>query len=46
LRFDCKAAAPSAIFSDEDIFNEGGGDEGLYDNGEMFMGGVDSTIKK
>lgn len=45
LRFDCRAANPDHIFSDEDIFSEGE-DAGLYDNGEMFMGGVDSTIKK
>ncbi|MEN9947712.1 MAG: hypothetical protein RL106_535, partial [Bacteroidota bacterium] len=45
LRFDCRATNPDVIFSDEDIFSEGD-DDGLYNNGELFMDGVDSTIKK
>jgi penicillin-binding protein 1A len=44
LRFDCKVNEPDAIFA-EDVFYEGG-DEDLYNNGEMYMGGADSILKK
>ncbi len=44
LRFDCRANNPGVIFSDEDIFSESE-DDALYNNGELFMGGSDSTIK-
>ena len=44
LRFDCKVNEPDAIFA-EDVFYEGG-DEDLYNNGEMYMDGADSILKK
>jgi penicillin-binding protein 1A len=44
LRFDCNVHEPDAIFA-EDVFSDDG-DEDLYNNGELFMGGADSILKK
>ncbi len=44
LRFDCNVHEPDAIFA-EDVFSDEG-DEDLYNNGELFMGGADSILKK
>jgi penicillin-binding protein 1A len=44
LRFDCNVHEPDAIFA-EDVFSDDG-DEDLYNNGELFMGGEDSILKK
>ncbi|MEN9332833.1 MAG: hypothetical protein RLY35_13 [Bacteroidota bacterium] len=44
LRFDCNVHEPDAIFA-EDVFSDDG-DEDLYNNGELYMGGADSILKK
>jgi penicillin-binding protein 1A len=44
LRFDCNVREANAIFA-EDVFSDEG-DEDLYNNGEMYMGGADSILKE